>query len=96
MKTYTISVAGQSFQIRSDATEEHLHKLAGDITERFRKLKTGSSTGDQGFKAMSMVAVSILDELLTTRAEKESIRQSAREFAENMIATIDELLKRDL
>lgn len=92
MRSLNITVAGKTFQIRSDANEEYLKGLASEITERFIAIKRTGSRQEQEFKAMSMVAISLLDDLNNSRKSAASVRDKARRFAEQMIAKIDELL----
>jgi len=96
MRTIKITVIGQSFHIRSDANEEHLQKLAIEIEKRFRELKKGGSRGDQDFMIMSMVAVSLLDELKTAEAKYQSVNSKSRDFGTKIIDKIDELLVREI
>ena len=92
MRSLDITVAGQTFQIRSDADQDYLQKLAREITDRFQAIKKSTLRQNQEFKAMTMVAIALLDELTTERDQRELIRGRAREFAAQLIAKIDALL----
>jgi cell division protein ZapA (FtsZ GTPase activity inhibitor) len=93
MRTIRIKVAGQSFSIKSDASEEHLADLAREVDHRYQELKKkGGTRGDQDLMIMSMVAVSLLDELVSATAKYQSACDAASAFAEELIAKIDELL----
>jgi len=93
MRPINITVAGQVFQIRSDAGDEYLKSLASQVTERFQQISKKGGQQNQEFKAMAMVAMGLLDELTTARKRHESLEQKAREFASRMITTIDQLLQ---
>lgn len=93
MRSINITVAGQVFQIRSDADDEHLKSLASQVTERFQQISKKGGQQNQEFKAMAMVAMGLLDELTTIQKRHESLDRKAREFSSRMIATIDELLQ---
>ena len=53
-------MAGQSFQIRSDAEEDYVRQLAADVTARFVGLREKGPRHNQDFKAMAMVAIGLL------------------------------------
>lgn len=92
MRSINITVAGQSFQIRSDAKEDYVRQLAKEVTERFIVLKEKGPRHNQDFKAMAMVAIGLLDELDAARKERQSIQEKTRQFAERIISKIDKLL----
>ena len=96
MRTVKITVAGQTFHIKSDAAEDHIAELAAEVEKRFRTLKKGSTRGDQDFMIMSMVAVSLLDDLNRTAKRCDAISEITRRFASGLIVKIDELLMRDM
>ena len=92
MRSINITVAGQSFQIRSDAKEDYVRQIAKEVTERFIVLKEKGPRHNQDFKAMAMVAIGLLDELDSARKERKSIQEKTRQFAERIISKIDKLL----
>ena len=96
MRTYKLTVAGQSFEVKSDADEHHLTNLAKVVEERFKQLKKGNPRGDQDFLVMSMVAVSILDDLRSAQKKLEETLAASRSFADALIDKIDELLVREI
>lgn len=96
MRTYKISVAGQSFEVKSDAEESHLLGLAKTVEDRFLQLKKGNPRSDQDFMVMAMVAVSILDELQQVETKHNETLGTARRFADSLIDRIDELLVREI
>jgi cell division protein ZapA (FtsZ GTPase activity inhibitor) len=96
MRTYKISVGGHSFEVKSDAPEERLQALAEEVENRFRSLKKSNARSDQDFMIMSMVAVSLLEELNQTRQKCDHVFESTREFTHRLMDHIDELLVRDV
>ena len=92
MRSLNISVAGKTFQIKSDADEAYLKSLATEITKRFTSIKRTGARQDQEFKAMAMVAIGLLDDLNSAKDNLDSVRKKAEGFAKTMIVKIDELL----
>ena len=96
MRTYKITVNGHSFEVKSDAPEEQLQKLATDVEDRFRALKKSNARSDQDFMIMSMVAVSLLDELNQSKKKFETVFESTKTFTQRLIDKIDEFLVKDI
>lgn len=94
MKSISVTVGGRSFQIRSDASSAHIKELAATVTERYDAVEKRGPRADQEFKAMAMVAIVLLDELLEARAQRDKVRDRARQFAHMMIKKIDDILAR--
>jgi cell division protein ZapA (FtsZ GTPase activity inhibitor) len=94
MKTISVNVGGRTFQIRSDADPSRVKELAAQVTERYAAIDKRGPRGDQEFRAMAMVAIVLLDELLEARSKRDEVRRNAREFAAAMIERIDEILAR--
>jgi cell division protein ZapA (FtsZ GTPase activity inhibitor) len=95
MKSLSISVAGQSLQIRSDGSEEHLKRLADEVNSRFAAIQKKGPRASQEFRAMALVAITLADDLLAAQDRCETIKAEARRFAESLIARIDEMLARE-
>ena len=93
MQTYTIKVGDQSFQIRSDADEDHVKNLAREVTERYRAIDKKGPRASQEFRAMAMVAIVLLEELESIVDSRDNLKKQAHEFAQKMIARIDVILE---
>jgi cell division protein ZapA (FtsZ GTPase activity inhibitor) len=92
MRSYTIVIGGHSFQIRSDADPEHVKKLTEEVGARFDAIDKKGPRAEQEFRALAMVAIVLMDELMDAQKQREEIRESARAFAQKMIERIDEAL----
>ncbi len=95
MKTYQISVGGETFPIKSDADEAHVEALAREIRERFEAIhqkNRGAKSPAQTFRAMTMVAITLLDELEELRGRHGRMQQDTAAFAEQISARIDAIL----
>ncbi|MDD5308760.1 MAG: cell division protein ZapA [Deltaproteobacteria bacterium] len=95
MKSLTITVAGQSLQIRSDANEEHLKRLADEVNSRYTAIQKKGPRASQEFRAMALAAITLADDLIAAQERSEIIRAEARKFAESLVARIDEMLARE-
>ena len=97
MRTIKITVAGQSFSIKSDASEERLTKLAREVDDRYRQLKKrGGTRSDQDLMIMAMVAVTLLDELKSATEKYQSMHDTASTFAASLVEKIDSLLTQEV
>ena len=92
MKSYTVTIGGHAFQIRSDADPDHVKKLVDEVSARFDAIEKKGARAEGEFRALAMVAIVLMDELLDARAQRDSVRESARGFAEHMIERIDAVL----
>ena len=92
MRTISINIAGTNFQIRSDLDEDYVETLAGEITERFSAIKPKGARAEQDLRAMTLVALGVLDDLHKTRTKHQALRKKTREFVQRMISRLDRLL----
>ena len=92
MRTIPITIAGTNFQIRSDLDEEYVEKLAAEITDRFNSLKPKGARSEQDLRAMSLVALGVLDELHKSSDRHQQLRRKTREFVQRMVSRLDGLL----
>jgi len=95
MKSYTISLGGQTFQIKSDASDEHVKNLAAYVGDMYASLDKRGPRASQDLRAMAMVAIMLADELFEARLERDHVKGKARDFARAMIHKIDEMLSVD-
>jgi len=92
MRSYTVTIGGHAFQIRSDADPDHVKELVDEVSTRYDAIEKKGTKSEGEFRALAMVAIVLMDELRDARARRDQIRDSAQAFAEHMIARIDEIL----
>ncbi|MBN2719079.1 MAG: cell division protein ZapA [Deltaproteobacteria bacterium] len=93
MKTYEITIGRETFPIKSDASEAHVKELAREIQSRYDQMNTHKGPrASQGFRAMTMVALVLLDELLEMQQKHSSLKKESVEFATRLTARIDAVL----
>jgi cell division protein ZapA (FtsZ GTPase activity inhibitor) len=102
MRQVRVIIAGQNFQIRSDAEEEHIQALANEITQRFNAMVKRGPRQSPDVKALAMISMSLLDELLNikqelalTKRERKHLQVKVRQFADRIVEKIDLLLTGD-
>lgn len=94
MKTYNITIGKEVFPIKSDATEEHVLSLAKEVQERYEAMNTRKGPrASQGFRAMAMVALVLLDELKECQSKCETLSQESLTFANSLKDKIDHILE---
>jgi cell division protein ZapA (FtsZ GTPase activity inhibitor) len=94
MKTYEITIGGETFPIKSDADETHVKALAQNIQERFDQMNTRKGPrASQAFRAMTMVAVVLLDELQELQGRYDGLKKDSTDFTTRMTARIDAILE---
>jgi len=94
MKSYPITIDGETFSIRSDGEAEHVEALVADLQSRYEAMVRLSKgpRNTQGLRVMTMVAMVLLDELVTLRARHDHMGSTALSFAKDISARIDEIL----
>jgi cell division protein ZapA (FtsZ GTPase activity inhibitor) len=95
MRSYTVTIGGHAFQIRSDADPDHVKELVDEVSARFDAIEKKGARAEGEFRALAMVAIVLMDELRDARQRRDEVRDSARAFAEHMITRIDEILAPD-
>lgn len=97
MNTYQIKIGGETFPIKSDASEEHVLELAQTVQDRYEQMNTRKGPrASQGFRAMAMVALVILDELRELQNKHEGLKRESLDFANGLSAKIDSILSGEL
>lgn len=94
MKTYQITIGRETFPIKSDANEDHIKSLADDVQKRYEEMNTRKGPrASQGFRAMAMVALVLLDELVELRTRHTTMQKESVDFANRLCAQIDAILE---
>ncbi|MBN2525549.1 MAG: cell division protein ZapA [Deltaproteobacteria bacterium] len=94
MKTYQITIDRETFPIKSDASEEHVKALAQTIQKRFDDMNPRRGPrASQSFRAMTMVALVLLDELQELQAQHAALKKDAIDTATRLNDRINEILE---
>ncbi|MCU0663038.1 MAG: cell division protein ZapA [Myxococcota bacterium] len=92
MRNVNLNVAGVTFSIRSDGDPQYIESLASELAAKFQALRKGKPRVDQDLKLMTMVALGLLDEVHSTRANLEVDREESHRLASALLAQIDAIL----
>lgn len=88
-RTIKIHVAGQPYQVRSDADESYVQSLAAYVNSRVDALKGGRQVATQS--DVVLAALQLADELAAHRREQTRLRVQVREHAERMLRNLGRL-----
>ena len=88
-RTIKIHVAGQPYQVRSDADESYVQSLAAYVNSRVDALKGGRQVATQS--DVVLAALQLADELAAHRREQTRLRGKVREHAERMLKNLGRL-----
>lgn len=88
-RTIKIHIAGQQYQIRSDADEGYVHSLAAYVDSRVNALKGSRQVATQS--DVVLAALQMADELSLQKREQSRLRGQVRVHAERMIEQLGRL-----
>jgi cell division protein ZapA len=72
-----VSIVGEEYTLRSEATPEHAQAVAAYVDQAIRKILGGSNMVET-HKAAILAALQITDELFKAREESAAVADSAR------------------
>jgi len=87
-----IQIAGQSYNIMTDLDEAYVQQLAAYVDARMQAITGMTSTVDTQ-KAAVLAALSIADELHSSRKEKGVREELLKEQAERCLTLVERALK---
>lgn len=83
-----VSLLGQSFTVRSDKDEAHVHALANFVTRRFETLQHKTRTVGTHELAL-LVALNLAEELFEAEERAQEIRDVIKGRAERVLASLN-------
>lgn len=84
MKTVEISILGNKYQIKGDASEEYMQDLANFVDGKIREI-TGKSPNTTPARAAILAALNIADELFKSREGESSLSADIEKKADELI-----------
>jgi cell division protein ZapA len=87
-----ITIAGQTFTIKSDATESYVQSLAGQVDARIKDVQRGAKSAPLHSVAV-LAALQLADELQRERQRRTELRARVREKARALRQYLDREVK---
>ena len=75
-----VSIVGEEYTLRSEASPEHTQAVAAYVDQAIRKIRSGSNLVET-HKAAILAALQITDELFKARNEAATVTGSSRRLA---------------
>jgi cell division protein ZapA (FtsZ GTPase activity inhibitor) len=83
-RSVSVTIAGQRYDLRSDAEAAHVQRLAELVEERFRRAQR-TSRQVATHKLAMLTALQLADELLAERARRAALRSEVRRRSRRML-----------
>ena len=87
-KTVEVSLLGQSFSVRSNKEERHVHAVASMVNRRIQDLKNAYPRKMSEQRAALLVALNLADDLLELETEMTSFRGDLREKTQDILGKV--------
>ena len=85
----TVELGGVRFRFTTDASEDHLQRLASSIDERIRKLGV---RGGSSAQVLAVVALGLAEDLEVAERRREELEERIDETLKEAVASIDHAL----
>ena len=93
--TVTLEIAGTKFRLVADTEEDHLRKLASVVNQRLEQLEGKTPRTAAPAQLLALVALGLVDDLLTTEERVKQITELTRTAIANAIERIDRRIAAD-
>jgi len=87
-RSVKVTIAGQSFSVKTDAKPKYVKDLATFVTERMAQVKKSSRIATTQSLAL-LAALSIADDLLQEREALAKLKREVRERSERILRHLD-------
>lgn len=87
-----VEIFGQSYKIRGDADETHIHKLAKFVDDKMKEIVEATSTVDT-LKVAILASLNIADEYFQLKKELSLIEKETQKRVERYQDSLEEILK---
>lgn len=91
-RSVTVEVAGQKFQLKTDAEEAYVQSLARFVTEKIDEVKKSSRTVATQALAV-LAAMQVADELLQLRRDHKDLKKKVREKSRSILEMLEKSAK---
>ncbi|MBL93048.1 MAG: hypothetical protein CMH56_14705 [Myxococcales bacterium] len=87
-KTVEVSLLGQSFSVRSNKEERHVHAVASMVNRRIQDLKNAYPRKMSEQRAALLVALNLADDLLELESEMSDFRGDLRQKTQDILGKV--------
>jgi cell division protein ZapA len=87
-RSFSVTIAGQRYTIKSDAEESYVHTLAELVDDRIKQVQRGAKTAAPAAVAV-LAALQIADDLVRERNGRAELRRRVREKSRAIRALLD-------
>ena len=87
-KTVEVSLLGQSFSVRSNKEERHVHAVASMVNRRIQDLKNAYPRKMSEQRAALLVALNLADDLLELESEMTTFRGDLRDKTHEILGKV--------
>ncbi len=92
-EVHKMQIAGETFHLRSDGTDEEIEQIAGYVDFEFRKAQKAAGSGDR-FRSAILAALNIAGQLWEVKKVREDQEVTLREL-QTQLETLLELTKKE-
>ena len=90
--TVALTIGGQTYRVRSGATEQELRRLAATVDARLR-IVAGSTQSQLPPQALLLVAISLAHDLEYEIALRRHLQRSSQDAFQRLLERIDSAIK---
>ena len=97
VRTAKVTLCGESFQLRTDQTQEALERLAGYVNAKARAAGAGDAPSPENFRLLALASLGIAAELFEAQGKIEENERQDRDLlakAKSLNASLDRALAR--
>ena len=87
-KTIEVSLLGQSFAVRSNKEDGHVHAVASMVNHRIQDLKNAHPKKMSEQRVALLVALNLADDLLALENEMKAFRGDLREKTQDILGKV--------
>ncbi len=87
-RTVTVVIAGQRYNLRSDADDKTVQELAAYVDARVREVQKATRSPDTQALAV-LAALQVAEELFTERRANAELKKKIREKSQTLLALLE-------
>ena len=89
VRSVSVTVAGQTLRLRTDATDDEIRALVASVDERVRAIRAATRSAST-VNIYLLAAMTLADDLRRSRSELRRLEDDVRTLAEQALADLDD------